>query len=251
MTALIIEDETAAQEHLQHLLSAHPGTQVVACLSSIAASVTWLKQQPKPDLIFLDIQLSDGLAFSIFDQVTLTTPIIFTTAYQEYAIQAFQHHSLDYLLKPITEEALAKALQKYQSVQAYFQPNWEQLQAVAASLTQPTVQYKQRFLVKYRNALVPISTKEIAYFFRQELVYLMTHDGKKYPLDFTLEKLENTLDPQDFLRINRQYLVRKSSIRKIDTYPGGKLWLALLPPAPQEVIVSQEKASWVKDKIND
>ncbi len=256
MNTLLIEDERLAVTHLQNLLRKHPAVRVVAVVPSVAAGVEWLRSHPAPDLIFSDIQLEDGLSFEIFDAVPVRAPLIFTTSFDEYALKAFQLLSLDYLLKPIQAKDLARALEKhaYWLAQA---PAPQQQQAGEAQLlkmqqlltqlapTKPS--YRQRFLLPAGEQLLPVAVAEIAYFYTlHEVVYLVRHDGRKFTLEHNLEKLESLLDPAKFFRLNRQYLASLQAIGQIHSHFAGKLKLALLPPRPDEVLVSRDRAPLFK-----
>lgn len=254
MTTLLIEDERLAVTHLQNLLRKHPAVQVVAVVSSVAAGTEWLRQHPAPDLIFADIQLEDGLSFEIFEAVPVRAPLIFTTSFNEYALKAFQLLSVDYLLKPIQAKDLARALEKhaYWLAQAPVpQPageaQWLKMQQLLTQLAPAPPSYRQRFLITAGEQLLPVAVEEIAYFYTlHEVVYLVRHDGRKFPLEHNLEKLESLLDPAKFFRLNRQYLASLKAIDKIHSHFLGKLKLELLPPRPDEVLVSRERAPLFK-----
>jgi len=246
MKILIIEDEYPAADRLQQLLEelSEP-THVVAVLDSVESSVKWLQSQPAPDLILSDIQLSDGLSFEIFEQVLTHSPIVFTTSYDEYAIQAFRVKSIDYLLKPIKLQELKRAIDKYQQFRQDFTKN-EQLQKMEQlldSLHHSGKQHKKRFLVQKGEQLLPINDDEIAYFNTEnELVFLHTHEGKKYVVDYTLEQLEQMLDPARFFRINRQYVLHMNAIEQIHAYFSNRFKLMVQPRAQEDVVVSKGKA---------
>lgn len=242
MNALIIEDETLAAEKLENMLSTiDPGITVVAKIGSINEAVKWLLQHTA-DLIFLDIQLSDGISFSIFDQVEVNTPVIFTTAYDQYAIDAFQLNSISYLLKPIRQTDLAKSLNKYKSLRSSQHIDFLALHALIQG-EKPA--YKKRFLIQIGEKIKTIDVHDIAYFFiLNKSVYLKTFPGMAYPLDFTLDKLESVLDPELFFRINRKYMVNISAIVNMTAYSRGRVKLELKPKADDEydAIVSIDRA---------
>lgn len=247
MNFLIIEDEYPAAERLQSMLaSLRPEMQVVQTLDSITTALQWLSRNPSPDLIFSDIQLSDGLSFEIYDRHVPPCPIIFTTAFDEYAIRAFKLSSIDYLLKPIKPKELEASLQKFEQLQATYsqQQEQEKLQQLLSVLEESTRRtYKQRFLVQLRQEWIPVSSAEIAYFFTtHEIVYLVTHGGQRYPVDFKLEELDLQLDPQEFFRLSRQYISSHRAIERIKPHNNGRLKLQLSPTAPELVIVSRERA---------
>ncbi|MCC3160471.1 LytTR family DNA-binding domain-containing protein [Hymenobacter sp. 15J16-1T3B] len=255
MRAVLIEDEAPAAQRLTQLLGQHPDVQVEVRLASVEEAVAWFASHPAPDLIFADIQLADGLSFEIFDAVAVRSPIVFTTSYDEYALQAFSLHSVDYLLKPINAGQLGRALGKYQFWQQQEPARQQQLsnaqllqmQQLLDALPLSPPRYRQRFLVSTGEQLLPVPVGEVAYFFTaHELVYLVRRDGRRFPVDYKLDQLEKLLDPAQFFRVNRQYLAAMPAVEKIYTYLGGKLKLELLPAAGEEVLVSRERAPALK-----
>ena len=250
MNVVIIEDEYPASERLQKLIEKIDGSiRIVAVLENVEMAKKWFAQNEKIDLIFSDIQLSDGLSFEIFSIFPVHSPIVFTTSYDEYAMKAFKVKSIDYLLKPIKVTELEQALEKYRSFKKGFAGDDYSLkvESLMDHLQISGKKYKTRLLVKYQDQLVPISHEEIAYFYTtNELVCLVGNDGRQYLIDYTLEELEKLFDPVCFFRLNRQFIARISSIRKIHTYFNGKLKLELSPSIDQEVIVSREKAGVFK-----
>jgi DNA-binding LytR/AlgR family response regulator len=244
MKVLIIEDEPLAQQELRRLLTkCAPQVEVMACLDSVEDSVEWLSNTPQlPDLIFLDIQLSDGSSFDIFEQITVAVPVIFTTAYNEYALQAFRVNSIDYLLKPIEEEALGAALQKLSSLKnqlagksAAFSP-----QQLDNLLRQPLADYKTRFLTTLGDRIRYVPVEQIAYFFAEDnTVYLVTQDRKKYILDYTLDHLETLVDPRHFFRITRKYLTHIAAIGEVSRYFNSRLKVGLVPATDDEILISR------------
>lgn len=257
MKLLLIEDEYPAAERLQRLLlQADPGAQVLGVVRSVAAGRRWFAENPAPDLILSDIQLADGLSFEIFDQVGLTSPIIFTTSYDEYAIKAFRVRSVDYLLKPIKLVDLQAALAKYHDLRAAFSPvaSSQRLERLLDSLPLTNRPYKTRFLVASGEQLLPFEVEHIAYFqTRHELVYLVGRDGRRFVLDYTLEQLERLLDPQQFFRANRQLLTHLAAVRRLHPYFNGKLKLDLHPESPEDVVISRDKATvfkaWIEGEL--
>ena len=248
MRVLIIEDEEPAAERLESLLlEANPQIQVLAHLDSVESSVEYLQKESIPDLIFLDIQLADGLSFEIFDSVTVETPIIFTTAYDQYAIQAFQVNSIDYLLKPIAPESLHKSLSKYQKWQG--QAPLPDLRGLIQALRPQ--QYQERFLIRVGDQLKYVSIGEVAYFMAESrLVLLVTNQGRQFPVDYKIEDLESMVDPRSFYRLNRKFLARLESIQKIHTYFNSRLKIDLQPAPDVEVIISREKVNGFKQWLN-
>jgi len=251
MNVLIIEDEIHAADKLERLLiEADPSIRVVAKPGSIRESVTWLMEHTA-DLIFLDIQLSDGISFSIFEQVDIATPIIFTTAYDEYAIKAFRLNSIAYLLKPIRPADLAESLNKFKSLRAAYSINFDDL---LAQLQGKENAYKKRFLIQIGEKIKKVEVKEIAWFYVFEKgVYLKTFGGRSYPLEYTLDKLETMLDPAVFFRINRKYIVNMEAISSMVAYSRGRVKLGLKPPADDETdtIVSIDRSAGFKRWLNN
>jgi DNA-binding LytR/AlgR family response regulator len=246
MKALIIEDEYPAAERLQKLIARADGAmEICGVIDSVEGSLKWLAANRAPDLIFSDIQLSDGLSFEIFEKALVSSPIIFTTSYDEYAIKAFKVKSIDYLLKPIKQQELEQALHKYKElVHEPLKPDHAlKLESLLDVLPVSQKKFKTRFLVKSREQLIPVFEEQIAYFqTSNELVLLVKRDGKKYLVDYTLEQLEKLLNPESFFRLNRQFLAHLSAIHEIHTYFNGKLKLELSPRATDEVVVSRDKA---------
>lgn len=250
MNVLIIEDEKYAAEKLEDMLhEIDPKITVLAKLGSITESTKWLLQN-SADLIFLDIQLSDGISFSIFEQVTVPTPIIFTTAYDQYAIKAFQLNSISYLLKPIRKNDLAESLQKYKSFKSAFSIDFD---ALVAHIQGREPNYKKRFLIQIGEKIRKIEVSEIAYFYVLEKgVYLKTYKGTSYPVDFTLDKMEGMLNPETFFRINRKYLINMESISNMVAYSRSRIKLELNPKTDDEFdsIVSIDRSADFKKWMN-
>jgi two-component system LytT family response regulator len=245
MKVIIIEDERpAAEKLLKALQKASPQTEIAAILNSVQAAAEWLQQHPMPDLLFMDIQLGDGLSFRVFDQVNITSPVIFCTAFDEYWQEAFEHNSIDYLLKPVKQEKLEAALHKYDKLKQHFAANFRQLQ----QWQQQPAGYKKRFLVKRGTDYVSIKSEDIAYFYAaHKLVCMVDSKGQKFILDLSLADIEKQLDPAQFYRVNRKYLVNQPAIKKIKTYPKSKLQVEVEPAVTEEIIVSQENASAFKE----
>jgi two-component system, LytTR family, response regulator LytT len=253
MKILIIEDEQPAARRLSKMIAnLDPQIEIAGITDSIETSIKWLHSVPAPDLIFSDIQLSDGLSFEIFKQIKTPSPIIFTTAYDEYAINAFKLNSIDYLLKPIKETELQQAYEKYQKLHAA-KPVPSVFQAQMETMLQKMMKknYKERFLIKYGDKLFALDSKDIHYFFSENgLTFIMTRNEKKYMIDHTLEELENLLDPHYFFRLNRQFLTNFQGIRSINTHLNGKLKINLDPDPQKEVFISREKASVFKEWLD-
>ncbi|OJJ16955.1 hypothetical protein BKI52_30015 [marine bacterium AO1-C] len=254
MNVLIIEDEYIARENLKIMLAAIDNTiQVLAEAASITEAINVLQQHPEAQLAFLDIELADGNSFQIFETLTPTIPVIFTTAYSEFALQAFKLNSVDYLLKPITQEALQQAITKYKNIhQKPVNPDYHTLQQLIQNLsTTNTKTYQQSFLIEKGDSLVPIKTQSLAYIYIENgIVKGVTTDNKTYHLNEKLEKLNEQLDPAQFFRANRQFIVNREVITKISVYFHGKLVVHTIPPSPEKIIVSKAKAGEFKQWMN-
>ncbi len=246
----MVEDEIAAARRLIKMLKeAEPGIELLATTDSISTSVDWLKQNLQPDLIFMDIHLADGSCFKIFDQVELTCPVIFTTAYDQYAIPAFKVNSIDYLLKPIKKDELVFSLSKYKTI--HNQKTLVDLESIIKAIRKPDHTYQNRFIVQYADKLKSIRVDDVAYFMALEKgVFLVTHDNHRYAVDFTLEKLEEILNPTVFKRANRKFMVSFSSIKSMFTYSKSRVKLELQPKPDVDVIVSSDRSSGFKEWLN-
>lgn len=246
MKVIIIEDEKpAAEKLLKELQKCNEGIDVLAVLGSVQESVQWLQQNSRPELIFMDIELSDGTSFKIFEQVPLDSPVIFTTAYDEYWQEAFEHNSIDYLLKPIKQEKLEAALKKYGKTKQYFTTSYQNL---AAWSQQKNGDYKKRFLVKRGADYVSVKTGDIAYFYAaHKLVCMVDNKNQKFILDQSLADIEKQINPAEFYRITRKYLVHMNAIKKMKSYPKSKLMVELEPAITEEIIISQENVAAFKD----
>lgn len=246
MQAIIIEDEKPAAEKLLKAISqADTSVEVVAVLNSVKSSVEWLEQNPMPGLLFMDIELSDGLSFRIFESVNISSPVIFCTAFDEYWQEAFEHNSIDYLLKPIKGEKLEAALNKYAKLKQHFSAD---LRKVLQTRQQIASDYKKRFLVKRGTDYISVKTEDIAYFYAtHKLVCLIDSKNQKFILDQSLADIEKQLDPSQFYRINRKYLVHLNSIKKIKGFPKSKLQLELEPAVNEDIIISQDNVAAFKE----
>ncbi|WP_181304311.1 LytTR family DNA-binding domain-containing protein [Rufibacter sp. XAAS-G3-1] len=255
MNILLIEDEYLASEKLEaQLLRYDPTIEVVATIDSIRNAVKWFESNPAPDLAFLDIHLSDGNSFEIFQKVKVDCPIIFTTAYDEYAIKAFKVNSIDYLLKPISNEDLGTAMDKFKALRQS-QPaapalDMQQIMALLNknSSTAEAPHYKNRFLVKSGQKIRSVSTDEIAYFYAEDkIVFLITTGGQRFITDYTLDTLQELLDPEKFSRLNRQFIAHIHSIDEIHPYLKGRLKVYVKPVTDKEIIISNERAAAFKE----
>lgn len=251
MTILIIEDEPQASQRLEKLIQMlQPEAKLMATLDSVKRSVEWLRTQPAPDLILMDIQLADGISFQIFDQVPVQSPVIFTTAYNEYALKAFKVNSIDYLLKPIDEQELAAALQKYRSLQRPV-ASANMLESIATAMQMLTRKYKERFMVKVGERLRAIETTDILFFFSLEkATFAQTRDGRKHLLDYTLDQLEELLDTRVFFRISRKYIVASYAIQDMISHVNSRIKLVLKTSDDNEVIVARERVQEFKDWLD-
>ncbi|MGV3558214.1 LytR/AlgR family response regulator transcription factor [Larkinella arboricola] len=252
MNVLIVEDEELTAQRLVKLLHDYdPAVRVLAQLPSVAKSVDWFENhaEAEPDLIFLDIHLEDDLGFNLIDRLNLTTPIIFTTAYDEYTLQAFKANSIDYLLKPIDADELARAIDKFKTLRhsrLELSVNSDVLAQMKANYRPNT--YRDRFMVTVGPRLFSVQTGDIAYFFfENKATFLTTQQGQNYVIDYSLDKLGQLLDPNQFFRINRSFLVALPAIQSVYTYSGSKLKLELLPEARQEVFVSIDRVTAFKE----
>ncbi len=241
--ALIVEDERLSADRLKNMINeVAPELQIAAILDSVESSLEWFRDNSPPDLIFLDIQLNDGTGLDLLRESKTRCPVIFTTAYDDYAIKAFQYNSLDYLLKPVEEEDLKRAIAKFKEFSnEHPRVDIPQVERIIAR------DFKKRFLVKLGDQYKPIDVTSIAYFtYENGLTYLITHDGERWPVDQSLEQVQEVLNPLDFYRVNRQTLISLKSIAEIHTYFNSRLLLKLLPDCPQEVIVARERVSHFK-----
>lgn len=242
MRVLIVEDESMAAKRLSNmLLKLEPDAEILDVLDSVKTAVKWLSAN-EADLLFFDIQLADGLSFEILNQVHINTPIIFTTAFDEYAIKAFKVNSIDYLLKPIDPEELQNALDKFH--QNFKRPETQQpnLAMLEQAMKMLTKQYKERFVVKIGEHIHTISVSDTAYFFSQDkATFLVTQDKKRYIIDYSLEDVESLLDPQEFFRINRKYLISLRAVKDIVSYSNSRLRIILNQSDEMDAIVSRER----------
>ncbi|NUO00939.1 MAG: response regulator transcription factor [Saprospiraceae bacterium] len=247
MHTIIIEDENLTARRLEGMLAKYDETiQVLAILPSVTEAVQWLRKHDAPDLVFMDIHLEDDLCFKIFEQVPLTSPVIFTTAYDDYMIKAFKVNSIDYLLKPVNAVELATALEKYKALKAQFSK--PDLDTLLQSLGHRTPEYKTRFMITIGTKIRSIEVSEIAYFYSADkLTFLVTKEGQNLPIDFSLDKLATLLDPKDFFRVSRQFLVSFQSIHAVHAHFKGKLNLDLVPKTKLEAFVSGDRMSEFKD----
>jgi DNA-binding LytR/AlgR family response regulator len=251
MKILIVEDEDLAVKKIRKTLAGvEPDAEVVAVTDSILSTVNWLEENAAPDLILMDIELSDGQSFEIFNQTTIKSPVIFTTSYDEYALKAFKVNSIDYLLKPIQKEDLEAALQKLRQMKELYKTEEVKPDVSIDNLVKELQQklqpkdYRKRFLVKHAQKLVSIEVEEIAYFFSDgRLNFFKTYDNRKFVVDYTMDELEDMLDPDKYFRISRSFYISVNSVDQIHDYFGNRLMLTLKPAVDKESIVSREKVT--------
>jgi two-component system LytT family response regulator len=241
MKILIIEDEQAAVRRLQKLLGEiSPQYEVIGALSSIESAVDWLQHHPSPDIILMDIHLADGSSFDIFDQVDITAAVIFATAYDEYALKAFKVNAIDYLLKPIKQNELEQAMLKVANSNKSREQQVDLIQKLAEA---GFIKKNKRILVKMGQAIKLIDLEEVAYFYsRDKITFAVLPGNKRYPLDQSLDQLEQMINPTHFFRINRQFIVKMESIDEMIAYSKSRVKLKLNPPAEADAIVSKERS---------
>ncbi len=247
MNILIVEDEDLAVETLvRQIKKLDTPVEIVATLDSVKTTVAWLRSHPAPDLAFFDIQLADGLSFEIFEQVGVAFPVIFVTAFDAYALRAFKVNSIDYLLKPVEADALRQSFDKLRLLQKpteTAQPMLD-LAVIQQMLARTTPKFKTRFMVKVGDKLAAFTTDEVEYFFGEnKIVWLRLKNGRKYVVDYTLEELEELLDPEQFFRLNRKYMATFASIDETVAYTNSRLKVKLRNPVDNEdILISREKA---------
>ncbi|MGB3184094.1 MAG: LytTR family DNA-binding domain-containing protein [Cyclobacteriaceae bacterium] len=257
MNILLIEDEALAAERTAGLLQEiDPSLTVQHTCRTVKNTVAWLSTHPEPDLIISDIQLLDGISFSIFQEHPVACPIIFLTAFDQYAIRAFEVNSIAYLLKPVERDKLEKALDKYRQVKeayAHHRPVSQEVdyEKVMKALLNKTADYKSRYLVKVGQHIKAVSVDKIAYFYTMDkMTYLTTHDGRRFPLDHSLEEISKSLDPHTFHRLNRKYIASIEAVSEVQPYFKGRLVVGLLPDPEEEIVVSSEKSGPFKDWLD-
>jgi two-component system, LytTR family, response regulator LytT len=251
MDVLIIEDEKIASERLEQLLHQIEKTiSVVAKIGTIRDAVDWLGTNTV-DLIFSDIHLSDGLSFNIFEKVEVNTPVIFTTAYDQYAIKAFKVNSIDYLLKPIEIDKLTQSIEKFKSLKKDRDANKINIESLLKSFVKKEDNYKKRFIISVGPKVRIINIEDITYFFVQDKsVFIQTKTNKIAAIDYTLEALEKILDPELFFRINRKYIIHIKSIANIHTLSKSRIKIALVPPVDEDIIISFNRSRNFKNWLN-
>lgn len=251
MNILIIEDEKPAADRLKRLLRERlPQAYFHGHLDSVSSALEWLGNNPAPDLVFLDIQLADGLSFEIFKNKEVLAPVIFCTAFDQYAIRAFELNSVDYLLKPIDPKDLDRALSKFQKLNGNQRPafNYEKL---VQAMSGAKEEYKQRFVVKVGDRLMAVPVEEIAFFYSESKSgWLQLFSGRAYPIDFAMDQVEKMVDPEMFFRLNRKYIASLKSIAEIRSYSSSRLKISLEHCADKDILISREKVNAFKQWLD-
>ncbi len=239
MRVVIIEDETAAAQNLSAILrKVCSDVEIVATIDTVVDSVEFFRSVPQLDLVFMDIHLADGSSFRIFDGVDIATPIIFTTAYDQYAIEAFKVNSIDYLLKPINEESVKHAIEKWQRLTSIEKRDYA-TRVVEVAQNRPA---EQVFLVHFRDKIIPLQTKDIAFLHTfEERVTAYCYNGEKYQVDMTLETLQSKLSAEDFFRANRQFIIARKAVKDISVWFGSRLTANLLVDVPERIVIPKAR----------
>ena len=247
MKALIVEDEILASRHLKKMLDEVGNIEVVDTLESIAETIDWFGSHPQPDMVFMDIHLADGIAFEIFNHVTISCPVIFTTAYDEYALRAFKVNSVDYLLKPVEVSDIQTALKKLKTLSGH-----DAMQDTLTGLMdffRRGQKYRTHFLIPAKSdKLIPVRVRDLACFcIDTRIVKAITFDGRTYRIDNTLDEISDMLDPDDFFRANRQYIISREAVKDIDFWFSGRLSLNLKVETPEKIVLSKARVPEFKD----
>ncbi|CAN5828545.1 LytTR family DNA-binding domain-containing protein [soil metagenome] len=252
LKVLIIEDEDPSAKRLAKMIvEIEAAVEIAATIVSVSSSVKWLKENPVPDLIFSDIQLSDGISFEIFKAVDIACPVIFITAFDQYAIDAFKVNSIDYLLKPVKKNELEQAILKFKKIKQEPQPAFNINKLLQAYEPQQHA-YKKRFIVRYSEHIKTINTEDIAYFYTEDKVnFLTSMEGRRFIVDFNLDTLDTMLDPLNFFRINRQFIISITAIEEMFAYTKSRVLVKLKPPTKHETIVSTERSADFKAWLGD
>ena len=246
MKIAIIEDETAAAQNLSAILrKVCPDIEVVATIDTVVDSIDFFREKPTLDLVFMDIHLADGSSFRIFDKVEISIPIIFTTAYDQYAIEAFKVNSIDYLLKPINEESIRRAIEKWQRLTSAERTNYT---SRTAQVAQAQKVEQQTFLVHYRDKIIPLQSKDVAFFHTaEERVSAYCYNGNKYQLDMTLEAVQSKISSEEFFRANRQFIIARKAVSEISVWIGSRLAANLTVETPERIIIPKARVHEFKE----
>ncbi len=255
MKVLIIEDELPAQRLIKdQIQEIDPAIEIVGCLNSIKSSVEWLNENEHPEIILLDIQLSDGLSFEIFKKVSIDSMIVFTTAYDEYAMQAFKVNSLDYLLKPIDKDELQLAFEKYHQYSKQFikeKNSITDFSEIASLINNEKQEYRKRFIIQSNESYYYLPVSEIAFFYITEgITFAVTYEKREYPINATLESLAEQLNPNDYYRVNRQFIININTIKRVHTHFNGKMKIETQPAFSHEIFVVKNKVASFKRWID-
>ncbi|MDO5977336.1 LytR/AlgR family response regulator transcription factor [Flavivirga spongiicola] len=252
----VVEDESVSSNHIVNLLNKYCSEEIIVEkeIDNILDALKWFAENDNPDLIFMDIQLSDGSCFEIFNYVDINCPIIFTTAYDEYAIKAFKNNGIDYLLKPITEKDFYQAIMKFFKIrrEKSFRQEVNEVKEKVKSLEQvakPKL-FKERFLVKLGNKYTPLKIDDIAYFYKDDIVFIRSFNGNNYPINGSLSSIESCIDANKFVRVNRKVIVNINAIEYLAQYKPGQLVIKLNPRFEDVIVLSQEKSSYLKNLLN-
>jgi DNA-binding LytR/AlgR family response regulator len=248
MNILLIEDEEPAALRLKKLITEiEPGAKILEILVSVKSAVQWLTQNPPPDLMLCDIQLADGSSFEIFETVNVDCPVIFITAFDEYALQAFKVNSVEYLLKPVKKDDLDSAIKKYKKYHSE-KKKLPDLKTLVETLKEKQDAFKKRFLIRFGEHIKAIDIAEVSYFYTEEKInFLKTKDNHTYHVDYNLDKLETMLDPEKFFRINRQFIISIESIGEMFSFSKSRVKVVLKPPINMDTIVSTERSPHFKE----
>ena len=251
LKVLIIEDEIPAQRLLKETLQEIDiETEVLACVNSIEAAVMWFQNNQHPEIVLLDIQLSDGLSFEIFKKVKIESMIIFTTAYDEYAMQAFKVNSLDYLLKPVEKDELQSAFEKYELYSKQFiqeKNSRIDFSELALLIKNEKSEFRKRFLIQSNESFFNLLIEQIALFYSmQGITFAVTFENREYPINYSLESLKDQLNPEIFFKINRQYIISIDAIKRVHSYFNGKLKLETQPSHSEDIVIGKDKAAAFK-----
>ena len=240
MEVLIIEDETAAAQNLSSIIrTIAPDAHIIEVIDTVVDSIEWFNTNPMPDIVFMDIHLSDGDSFKIFESVEVKAPVIFTTAYDQYALKAFKVNSIDYILKPINEAGVRRAVDKWRNLTGVDRSNYT---ARVDTMVAEQKTLRQSFLVRFRDKLIPLCQEDIAYCYTsEEKVFAYGYNGERYPMEYTLEALQGMLSPTRFYRANRQFIIARDAVADISVWFGSRLSVNLKMETPEKIIVSKAR----------
>ena len=246
MKILLIEDEEPAAERLANIIKEiQPDAEIAGTIVSVKSAVKWFRENAMPELLIMDINLADGSSFEIFKEIKIMCPVIFTTAYDQYAIDAFKVNSIDYILKPVKKEELKAAFEKFMKLRAATVPD---INSMISKLMGSKKEYQKRIIIRYGENIKLVEVKDVAYFYTEDKInFLCTFSNMRYPIDFNLDEVEHLVDPQEFFRINRQFIVNIVSIEKMLAWSKSRVKLMLKPSCDIETIVSTERSPLFKE----